>query len=203
MSVNVADLLGLAEQQLGKQYVYGTAGPDTFDCSGLVSFVYHKFGVNLPHHAQDQATYGTAVNKSQIQPGDLVFSDWGDGPSSHVGIAVSPKKVIDAPHKGAVVRYDDLTPNYLQHVTAVRRVTDTTGQAPSLPSVISGAGGIVGDLVQPLRDIASAAGDVAHVGDQALKLFMPSNFLRVMAGAGGVLLILLGILFLSREARSS
>jgi hypothetical protein len=208
---SVADILALAQQQLGKTYVFGAAGPNTFDCSGLVTYVFGKQGINLPHHAADQATYGTAVNPNAIQAGDLVFSDWGDGANSHVGIATSSSQIIDAPHTGAVVRYDNLGPSYRQHITAVRRVLDggAGGNVPVVggpipPGTDTGGSGLLPDvsgLVQPFKDIATAAGDVASIGDKAVSLFAPSNFMRIVAGLAGVLFILIGIWFLSREIR--
>src|SRR6266568_636678 len=188
MSVNVQDLLAYAEQQLGKPYVYGAAGPNTFDCSGLVTYIFHKFGVNLPHHAADQAREGTSVPTNQIRPGDLVFSNWGDGPNSHVGIAVGANRIIDAPHKGADVRYDDLTAGYLSHVTAVRRVTNFTGAASGLGVVGGSSSGGSGDspglLSQfdgaltraedlfsgPYREIAKPLQDIGHAAVESASL---------------------------------
>lgn len=225
MTVDVSQLIQYAEAQLGKPYIFGTAGPNTFDCSGLVTYVMGHFGVQLPHHSEDQATYGVQVPKTSIRPGDLVFSDWGDGANSHVGIAVTPTKIIDAPHTGAVVRYDDLSPGYLAHVTAVRRINGVAGTAPtSVPGGGGGTGGGTGgllsrfegalvqaeqiftgpyqELAKPLQDIGSAAGEVAGLGDKLLHLFYPSNFLRIMSGGVGLILILMGLWLLSVEARS-
>jgi hypothetical protein len=223
VAINIADLLAYAEQQLGKPYVFATAGPNTFDCSGLVKNVFGKFGVSLPHHSEDQATYGTAVDKTKIQPGDLVFSDWGDGPNSHVGIAVTPHKIIDAPQPGQNVQYDNLTSGYLSKVTSVRRLTSFTGKAPTTPGgAASGAGssltsqfegalnsltqvftGPYQELAKPLQDIGSAAAEMASIGDKALKLFLPTNMIRVVCGILGIILILAGIFMLSKEARGT
>lgn len=223
----VADLLSWVRGQLGKNYVFGTAGPDTYDCSGLVTAAFRQFGVNLPHHSEDQATYGTAVDKGSIQAGDLVFSDWGDGPNSHVGIAVGDGKIIDAPHTGAVVRYDDLTSGYLAHVTAVRRIPLGGGAAGggtgsgggAAGGGAGGGGGLLSrfegalntiertftgpynEIAQPLQDIGSAATEMAGIGDKLLKLFLPSNFLRVVSGLAGAILIIFGIWMLTLEAR--
>ncbi len=200
----VDDILSLTQQQLGKTYVFGAAGPNTFDCSGLVKYVFGKYGISLPHHAADQAMKGTPVDPGQIQPGDLVFSDWGDGPNSHVGIAVSGSQIIDAPHTGAVVRYDTLTSSYRQHITAVRRLLADDGSGV-------GAGGITvptklplptDPIVEPLKDIAASIKDVRGIADKAFSVFLPTNFMRVVAGLSGVVFILIGIWFLSRELRA-
>jgi hypothetical protein len=200
-TVSASDLLGYAEAQLGKPYVFGAAGPSTFDCSGLVSYVFSNFGISLPHHAADQATYGSSVATGDIQAGDLVFSDWGDGSNSHVGIAVSPTEIIDAPHTGADVRYDNLTSGYLSHVTAVRRLEQVTGST-------SVAGAVAAAAVDPLLLIADAIktaaaplGEVGKTADWIMKLAMPSNFIRIVCMIAGFVFVGWGVILLAREVR--
>ena len=89
---------------LGVPYVWAGATPSGgFDCSGLVMYVYAKFGVNFPHGATMQAHMGTPVPFSQLQPADLVFFGY---PAfyHHVGIYIGNGLFIEAPHTGAVVR---------------------------------------------------------------------------------------------------
>lgn len=223
MAANAGDVVKYAETFLGRPYIFGAAGPSAFDCSGLVQYVYHHFGVDLPHYSQSQAKYGTSVAKTAIQPGDLVFSDWGDGPDSHVGIAVSPNKIIDAPHTGANVRYDDLTSGYLSHVTNVRRMSGVTGGAAATLTDITkggagdfgqpGPGDLLGQLAgapswiipfaQPLQDIASAAAEGSRFASLLMKAFLPTNAIRIWCGVIGTIFILMGLLFLTREVRSS
>ncbi len=93
-------VVGLAMQQLGKPYVWGAAGPDVFDCSGLVMFVYAQVGVSLPHNAAAMYSYGTPVGYNDLQPGDLVFFS-GLG---HMGIYIGGGQFIHAPHTGDVVK---------------------------------------------------------------------------------------------------
>jgi cell wall-associated NlpC family hydrolase len=90
-----------AYDQLGKPYVWGAAGPDSFDCSGLTQYVWGKAGVYLSHYTGAQWNEGQHVDRSQLQPGDLVFfgSDL-----HHVGIYVGDSKMIEAPHSGANVQ---------------------------------------------------------------------------------------------------
>lgn len=90
-----------AHNELGKPYVWGAAGPDSFDCSGLTQYIYGKAGIYLPHYTGDQWNVGRHVSRSELQPGDLVFyfSDL-----SHEAIYIGGGEVIHAPHTGDVVR---------------------------------------------------------------------------------------------------
>jgi cell wall-associated NlpC family hydrolase len=87
-------------QQL-KPYVWGAAGPGSFDCSGLVLWAYQKVGISLPHYTGDQWTAGTHVSRQDLRPGDLVFF-YGD--LHHVGIYIGGGMMVHAPHTGDVVR---------------------------------------------------------------------------------------------------
>lgn len=120
--IPVNDLLGWARQQLGKRYVFGTAGPNTFDCSGLVLRAFAQYGVKLPHKASDQATYGQAVARGDIQKGDLVFFNLGRGRNSHVGIATGPNTFIEAANSRSPIRTTTLSAYYRRRLTAVRRM---------------------------------------------------------------------------------
>lgn len=91
-----------AETQRGKPYVWGAAGPNAYDCSGLVMAAFAQAGISLPHSAADQYGYGTHVPVSQLQPGDIVFYNEG-GVIGHDGIYVGGGKMIDANHTGGWV----------------------------------------------------------------------------------------------------
>jgi peptidoglycan DL-endopeptidase CwlO len=93
---------------LGIPYVWAGATPSGgFDCSGLVLYVYAKFGVEFPHGATMQAHMGTPVPFSQMQPADLVF--FGDPTFyHHVGIYIGDGLFIEAPHTGDVVKISEL-----------------------------------------------------------------------------------------------
>ena len=97
----------LAQKYLGVRYVFGGASPRGFDASGLTKYVFAQLGVSLPHGATDQQRRSTPLPISALQPGDLVF--FGNASYSyHVGIYVGNGTMIDAPHTGAVVRYDPI-----------------------------------------------------------------------------------------------
>jgi len=104
----VVATLTFAARQLGTPYLWGGTGVGGFDCSGLAQAAFASAGVVLPRVAQDQYDAGPPVPAgTPVEPGDLVF--FGDGPSAvdHVGIYVGGGEMIDAPHTGAVVRFDD------------------------------------------------------------------------------------------------
>ena len=109
---------GLARRYVGIPYAWGGASPGGFDCSGLVMYVYSKLGVNLPHHAASQYSYGRKVSRWALKPGDLVFFS-GLG---HVGLFIGKGRFIDAPQSGAVVRITSLASRSSSFVGA-RRVS--------------------------------------------------------------------------------
>jgi len=96
---------------LGAPYVWGAAGPDAFDCSGLVLRAWEAAGVTLPRVAADQYAAGPHVAVADAGPGDLVFfADNAADPATivHVGIALGDARMVDAPFTGAVVRIDPI-----------------------------------------------------------------------------------------------
>jgi cell wall-associated NlpC family hydrolase len=91
---------------LGVPYVWGGASPNGFDCSGLVLYVYARYGVTFPHFAAYQAQMGTPVPESQLEPADLVFFG---NPIHHVVIYAGNGLVVQAPHTGDVVKVTRLS----------------------------------------------------------------------------------------------
>jgi cell wall-associated NlpC family hydrolase len=86
--------------QLGKRYVWGADGPDSFDCSGLTMMAWKAAGVTLPHNAAQQYSKVRHISRSQLQPGDLVFYN-GLG---HVGLYIGNNQIIHAPNSRTVVK---------------------------------------------------------------------------------------------------
>jgi cell wall-associated NlpC family hydrolase len=122
----VERVLAYARAQRGRPYRKGAAGPDAFDCSGLVRAAYLTIGVDLPHYSVTQASRGRAVDwrAESIQPGDLVFMR-GDTPVidlGHVGLAVSSTEWIVASRLGQPVH---TAPIPMAAIQRVRRIVDS------------------------------------------------------------------------------
>ena len=96
-------IVGIAQSLFGIPYVYGGSSPSGFDCSGFTSYVYRKAGISIPRTASQQQAAATRV--SNPQPGDLVFFGY---PAYHVGIYVSPGRMIDAQRTGTVIGYHSI-----------------------------------------------------------------------------------------------
>lgn len=90
-----------ARKFIGDRYVYGAAGPSTFDCSGLVQYVFKQLHVSMPRIAAAQQLKGTGIAASAVQPGDLVCFGH---PAFHIGIVSTPGKMIVAPSTGKLVQ---------------------------------------------------------------------------------------------------
>ncbi|ROR44824.1 C40 family peptidase [Kitasatospora cineracea] len=105
-SDRAAAALAAAISKIGSPYVYGSTGPGTFDCSGLMYWSWRQAGVTLPRTSQEQASAGRRVSLAEARPGDLVifFND-----RHHVGMYAGGGVVVHAPHPGARVRYESVS----------------------------------------------------------------------------------------------
>jgi cell wall-associated NlpC family hydrolase len=102
-SGGAAAAVQFALAQVGDAYVYGAAGPDAYDCSGLTMAAWAQGGVSLPHSSSAQTGSGTPVSISALQPGDLVFYY---SPISHVGMYIGNGMVVHAANPSVGVRTD-------------------------------------------------------------------------------------------------
>ena len=107
-----AEAVALAKKQLGKPYQWGASGPDKFDCSGLVMYVYDNLGVPLPRVSGEQAYAGVHVDMKDLLPGDLVFFKLNGSRIDHVGIYTGHGRFIHAPRKHVPVRTESLNNSY-------------------------------------------------------------------------------------------
>ncbi|MFF5333302.1 NlpC/P60 family protein [Streptomyces sp. NPDC013181] len=96
-----AQAIAFAYGALGKPYVWGATGPNSFDCSGLTQAAWRSAGVSLPRTTYTQINAGQRISRSQLAPGDLVFFYSG---ISHVGLYIGNGQMIHAPRPGAPVR---------------------------------------------------------------------------------------------------
>ncbi|MEU8020818.1 NlpC/P60 family protein [Micromonospora haikouensis] len=103
--------------QVGDPYVFNTAGPDTFDCSGLTQYAYKAANIYLPHFTGAQWEKGKLVSRSEAQPGDLVFffSDL-----HHVGLYIGNGMMVHAPRAGKPVNVSSIN---TMPIAGFRRVT--------------------------------------------------------------------------------
>jgi len=104
-ATKAAKALAFARAQIGKPYVWGATGPDSYDCSGLTQAAWKAAGVDLPRVTYDQVDAGTTVSLADAQPGDLVFF-YDD--ISHVGLYIGNGMMIHAPKPGAYVREESI-----------------------------------------------------------------------------------------------
>jgi cell wall-associated NlpC family hydrolase len=102
-----ARILQIAAAQYGKPYRYGSPGPNSFDCSGLTSYVFGKVGIRLPHSAAAQYGVVRHVAKADKRPGDLIFMYNSSG-IYHVAIYAGNNKMWAATHTGDIVRKESL-----------------------------------------------------------------------------------------------
>ena len=103
----VATAIKFAQAQIGKPYLFGGTGPDSFDCSGLVMMAYRAAGINIPRTAAEQFHFGPSVAASAVSPGDLVFFAGADGTAAdpgHVGLVIGKNTMIEAYATGFPLR---------------------------------------------------------------------------------------------------
>ncbi|AFM20667.1 cell wall-associated hydrolase, invasion-associated protein (plasmid) [Mycolicibacterium chubuense NBB4] len=114
-----ARAVAYAKSKLGAPYVWGAQGPNSFDCSGLTQAAYAEAGVHIPRTTYEQVRAGQAVDRGDIQEGDLIFCNWSaPGTPEHVMMAVSPTMAIEAPTPGHSVKISPIPNGHIE----IRRV---------------------------------------------------------------------------------
>lgn len=217
------------EKFVGDPYLYGATGPSSFDCSGLVQYVFGQLGVQAPRTSEDQWSWVTRIKKSQLGPGDLVFAQFpGDNASpGHVGIYTGGGQVLSAQDPALGVGYASLASWGNNIVGYGRAPTSTvapgTGSAtgsdsgvlpPAVTSALEGIWAALGgnaagaptswSELDPLSGAAAAIGDLAQEFEGMAKvltwLTLPSNWTRIFSGLFGTVFLGFGIWFIIREA---
>lgn len=134
-SQDAGDLIMSAMGLIGVSYRFGGTNPNQgFDCSGFMQFIFRQaLQVNLPRTSREMATIGTAVAKSDLRPGDLVFFSTGGGGISHVGMYIGDNKFIHAPRTGKNIEIVSLSSKYWgSKYTTARRVPNANRAAALL-----------------------------------------------------------------------
>jgi cell wall-associated NlpC family hydrolase len=197
-------VVSTAMQYLGVPYQWGGASPSAgFDCSGLVTYVFAKLGLSLPHYAAAQYYSPDAVwvSPQRLQPGDLVFFTGSDGTRKepgHVGIYVDDGYFIDAPHTGSFVRIDSLSEgSYANEYVAAKRIVGGPGFHRRLLHVSKDAAPVAADpLLFPQQMSGPLAGEplpeIAAVRTAAHTSAAQRYGLWTGGGLGGLLVLSLG-----------
>lgn len=145
---------GMAE--IGKPYHYGDEGPNAFDCSGLMQWIFGKAGIKLPRTAAQQQQIVTPVKDPR--PGDLIF--WGS-PAHHVALYLGNGRMLAAPRTGVPVRVQDVygSPMYGRVAGAG---TGSVAQGVNLIAnpITEGADALLSKLADDGRILTFAAGGV-------------------------------------------
>lgn len=163
MPTKVDQVMAAARAELGSPYVWGNEGPSSFDCSGLMQYIFAKVGIKLPRTARQQQAYVTPV-KGTPQPGDLVF--W-NRPATHVGLYIGGGKMIAASSSADRVR------------------VQTVYGTPSGYGRVQGLGAGLAPVTGPVADLAGGLAERV----QGLLVGVRANVLEVgFAAAGGVLI---------------
>ena len=115
--------VSLIESKVGNKYVWGATGPDSFDCSGLVQYVYkNALGKNIPRTSYEQSKVGEPISRENLQVGDLLFFDtMGKGRVSHVGMYVGNNEFVHASNEKSGIKKSKLTGYYEKHYKCARR----------------------------------------------------------------------------------
>ncbi|GAB2559335.1 hypothetical protein GCM10027167_77810 [Nocardia heshunensis] len=110
----VQQAISVALSELGKPYLWGGTGPDSFDCSGLMQYAAAVAGISIPRTSQEQYAALPAVNQADIRPGDLIFCEFGvDGPGpGHVMMYLGGGQCVEAPHTGATITITSLPASF-------------------------------------------------------------------------------------------
>ena len=132
ITVSARKIVAEARKWLGTPYKYGGNSKKGTDCSGMVMKVFESKGIKLPRDSRSQQQHCLAIDKSSLQPGDLVFfaSSVGGSRISHVGIYVGDDKFIHSSTSRGVITSSMSEDYYRRHYHSSGRVPEVNGKAP-------------------------------------------------------------------------
>lgn len=174
--------IAFARQQIGKPYVFGATGPNSYDCSGLIFSAYKYAGVNIGRTTYQQIFNGREVARADLLPGDLLFPD-----SGHVQLFVGQNRVIEAPHTGAFVRETNVFGFWRARRVAEPGLPDPNGTGVPVSNV-----GLGDDLLSKIPVLGQLNKIAEHVSN-------PAFIKRIGIGAAGIGVVLAAIVFINRD----
>ena len=183
------DAIAFARAQIGKPYVFGTAGPDTYDCSGLTMAAYAHANppIKLVHWTGTQITTGKAVARNELLPGDLVFPDG----INHVQLYSGNGQIIEAQQSGVPVREGPMW----GFTTARRVVADGSNGG----DILDAAGNLIKALPNPLAPAASIVDVFRPFGVLTSTITKGAFWQRAGATFLGGAMVLIGLLYWNRR----
>ena len=130
-TVKAMKALTEAKRHIGSWYLFGGAGPNRFDCSGLGQYSFKVAGVAIPRSTYTQYVAGKHVNRADVRPMDGIYLEPGPNGPGHVIWVVDHNTAIEAPHTNARVRYSNIDDRIRQlRLVTIRRFTPWDGTAP-------------------------------------------------------------------------
>jgi cell wall-associated NlpC family hydrolase len=127
-STGFGGLVDTALMYLGVPYRNGGSDPSGFDCSGLVQWVFARFGISLPREVKDQYDVGSKVDLDEVMAGDLLFFETIRHGASHVAIALGNGRMVHAPSSNGVVRVERYTSYWSSRFVGARRIENAGDQ---------------------------------------------------------------------------
>jgi len=199
MAVTGDQIVTEAKRFVGVPYVWGGSSPQGFDCSGLVQYTLNQLGIKAPRTSEQQWAWSQHITKDQLQPGDLVFEDPAAGGPGHVVIYAGGNQVVEAPHTGLDVRVRQLGSR--ESIVGYGRPVGMKSATPGSGANAQDAGWnlSLGSLVLPPPVIGWFT-TAEQFAQSALWFLDPTNWVRIISGAFGMVFLVAGLFFLAGAA---